>query len=190
VVCCGFRYCGVRHNPTVYRNTLLHLPKNGNQIEPESFKAKATKPCNANHPYRLLSWYSDGNAREGKMRFTIIMTFPFVDPGTADMHDPDPTHTVSTSDTHTCPTLITLLSLQIASESRSRCPISLLSPHDKFVRIQVDHCQRRAHTQMKLVETRASSRRFSDGQNIPNAWCCDPALAKITVLIILASRCR
>lgn len=29
VASCGFKYCGVGHNSTVYRNTLLHLPRMG-----------------------------------------------------------------------------------------------------------------------------------------------------------------
>jgi hypothetical protein len=37
---------------------------------------------------------------------------------------------------------------------------------------------RRAHIQMKLVKTRASPKRFRDGQNLPSAWCCDPAPAQ------------
>ena len=66
VVCCGFRYCGARHNPTVYSKTLLHLPRMG-------IKSNLNKPSCENNLYCRFPAYSDGNAQKGKMCFTIIV---------------------------------------------------------------------------------------------------------------------
>lgn len=142
VACCGFRYCGVRHNPTVYRNILLHLPRMG--IKSNLNSPKQRKQSRAKHLYcRLFSVFArecTGMHEKAKCVSRLLWHY-FVHPGKADMHDPDPTHSASTSDMYTCPTLITLLWLQIAFESRSRCLTSLFAPFDKFVRIRGDNPQ-------------------------------------------------
>lgn len=76
VVCCGFRYCGVRHNPLQFTEThsstcqKMGIKSNLNHSKQRQ-QSHAMQTIHTGYFHGILS---DGNAREGKMRFTIIMT--------------------------------------------------------------------------------------------------------------------
>lgn len=69
----------------------------------------------------------------------------FVDPGTADMHDPDPTRlSAFASDTHTCSTMVILITNNLRIPF-TEATFSLFTSFDKFVQFQTIVVKTRAY---------------------------------------------